>query len=61
LEVCGRRPPECIAPPSWGRHPKTFTISELEIQIFRKNVLRGRTLQQTVLYFAVKFFSSCIG
>jgi hypothetical protein len=25
LEVCGRRPPVCAAPPSWGRHPKTFT------------------------------------
>src|ERR1700694_1822772 len=30
----------------------TVPISELEIQIFRKNVLHGRTLQQTVLYFA---------
>jgi hypothetical protein len=25
LEVFVRRPPEYVAPPSWGRHPKTFT------------------------------------
>src|SRR5258708_38403135 len=25
----GRRPPLCAAPPSWGRHPKTFTNSDV--------------------------------
>ena len=34
LEVCGRRPPLCAAPPSWGRHPKTFTISEVSEPLF---------------------------
>ena len=29
LEVCGRRPPLCAAPPSWGRHPKTFTEGDV--------------------------------
>jgi hypothetical protein len=29
LEVFVRRPPVYAAPPSWGRHPKTFTISRL--------------------------------
>ena len=28
LEVCVRRPPVCAAPPSWGRHPKTFTTAD---------------------------------
>src|SRR5712664_2591493 len=29
LEVCVRRPPVCAAPPSWGRHPQTFTTADL--------------------------------
>jgi hypothetical protein len=30
LEVCVRRPPVCAAPPSWGRHPQTFTKADLK-------------------------------
>ncbi len=29
LEVCVRRPPVRAAPPSWGRHPQTFTGHEI--------------------------------
>lgn len=29
LEVCVRRPPVHAAPPSWGRHPQTFTKAAL--------------------------------
>jgi hypothetical protein len=28
-EVCVRRPPACAAPPSWGRHPQTFTSTDI--------------------------------
>jgi hypothetical protein len=29
VKVCGRRPPVPAAPPSWGRHPQTFTQPEV--------------------------------
>ena len=29
VKVFGRRPPVCAAPPSWGRHPQTFTLAEV--------------------------------
>ncbi len=29
-EVCGRRPPVCAAPPSWGRHPQTFMFASFK-------------------------------
>src|SRR6478735_3506948 len=31
LEVCVRRPHVSAAPPSWGRHPQTFTEAEVTI------------------------------
>ena len=33
LEVCVRRPPVHAAPPSWGRHPQTFTTAVIPISL----------------------------
>ena len=33
LQVCVRRPPVCAAPPSWGRHPQTFTEADIALQL----------------------------
>jgi hypothetical protein len=41
LEVCVRRPPVHAAPPSWGRHPQTFTKPELT-ELIRSPGPRGR-------------------
>jgi hypothetical protein len=35
--IYSARPPLCAAPPSWGRHPKTFTIPDV---VFSRTKIR---------------------
>jgi hypothetical protein len=40
LEVCVRRPPVPAAPPSWGRHPQTFTKAEVAATLLHVRFVR---------------------
>jgi hypothetical protein len=32
----------CAAPPSWGRHPQTFTVAELMVLAMTTGTTKGR-------------------